>query len=218
MYSAVVFLPLLGAIVAGLFGRSLGDRASQWITSGLLIVSAVLAIVILYIVGFSDDAARRHHRGLDLGPVGLARCLLGAALRHADRGHAVRRHRRVGSGARLFDRLHAPRSEHPALLRLSEPLHLRHADAGDGGQLPAAVLRLGGRRPVLLSADRLLVRPAVGQCRRDQGVPRQPRRRYRLRARHRRRLRAVRLGAVRRRPRRWPRTRPTSCGTSSAWT
>src|SRR5690606_11749724 len=55
MYSAAVFLPLLGAIVAGLFGRSLGDRASQWITTGLLIVSAVLSVVILYTVAFADQ-------------------------------------------------------------------------------------------------------------------------------------------------------------------
>jgi formate hydrogenlyase subunit 3/multisubunit Na+/H+ antiporter MnhD subunit len=30
--------------------------------------------------------------------------------------------------------------------RLSQPVHLLHADAGDGGQLRAAVLRLGRRR------------------------------------------------------------------------
>jgi len=54
MYSAAVFLPLLGAIIAGLFGRSLGDRASQWITSGLLIVAAVLATVVFSVVAFSE--------------------------------------------------------------------------------------------------------------------------------------------------------------------
>ena len=44
-----------------------------------------------------------------------------------------------------------------------------------------------GRRPRLLPADRLLVRPAVGQRRGDQGLHRQPGRRLRLRARHLRR-------------------------------
>ena len=39
-----------------------------------------------------------------------------------------------------------------------------------------------------LSADRLLVPEAVGECRGDQGLRRQPRRRFRLRARHLRRL------------------------------
>ena len=29
MYAAIVFLPLLGAVVAGLFGRIIGDRIAQ---------------------------------------------------------------------------------------------------------------------------------------------------------------------------------------------
>ena len=49
-----------------------------------------------------------------------------------------------------------------------------------------------GVGPRLLPADRLLVRPAVGQCRGDQGLHRQPRRRLRLRARHLRGLDAER--------------------------
>ncbi len=53
MYTAAVFLPLLGAIVAGLFGRLIGDRASQYVTSGLLIISAVLSCFILYDVAFA---------------------------------------------------------------------------------------------------------------------------------------------------------------------
>ena len=90
---------------------------------------------------------------------------------------------------------HDPRPA--ALLRLSVAVHLRHADAGDGRQSGPDVLRLGRRRPRVLSADRLLVQEAVGQCRGDQGLRRQPRRRFRLRARHLRRLRAVRLGQPR---------------------
>ena len=49
----------------------------------------------------------------------------------------------------------------------------------------------------VLSADRLLVRAALGQRRRDQGLRRQPRRRFRLRARHLPRLPAHRLGDLR---------------------
>jgi NADH-quinone oxidoreductase subunit L len=45
MYSAIVFLPLLGAAIAGLFGRLIGDRASQWVTTGLLLMSAVFACI-----------------------------------------------------------------------------------------------------------------------------------------------------------------------------
>ena len=45
----------------------------------------------------------------------------------------------------------------PALLQLYLPVHLLHADAGDVQQLSPALLRLGGGRSGLLSADRLLV-------------------------------------------------------------
>ncbi|MCE9651394.1 MAG: NADH-quinone oxidoreductase subunit L [Parvibaculum sp.] len=45
MYSAIVFLPLLGFLIAGIFGRWLGPRGAQLVTSGLLVVSAVLAII-----------------------------------------------------------------------------------------------------------------------------------------------------------------------------
>jgi len=43
MYQAIVFLPLLGAIIAGLGGRILGARASYLLTSGFLVISAVLS-------------------------------------------------------------------------------------------------------------------------------------------------------------------------------
>jgi NADH-quinone oxidoreductase subunit L len=43
MITATVFLPLLGALIAGLFGRFIGDRGAQIITCALLITSAVLA-------------------------------------------------------------------------------------------------------------------------------------------------------------------------------
>ena len=35
--------PLLGAIIAGLFGRRIGDIASQAVTTGFLLLSAVLS-------------------------------------------------------------------------------------------------------------------------------------------------------------------------------
>ena len=42
MAAAVVFLPLLGAVIVGFFGRAIGDRGSQLITCGALLLSAVL--------------------------------------------------------------------------------------------------------------------------------------------------------------------------------
>ena len=54
MTVAIVFLPLLGAILAGLFGRFLGRTGAQVVTCGLLIASAVLSVPLLYKVGFGS--------------------------------------------------------------------------------------------------------------------------------------------------------------------
>ncbi len=45
MYSAIVFLPLAGAIIAGFFGRAIGPRGSEVVTSGFLIISAILSCI-----------------------------------------------------------------------------------------------------------------------------------------------------------------------------
>ena len=50
MYTAAVFLPLLGSIIAGLFGRQIGDRGAQVVTSALLGVSALLSVAIFLAV------------------------------------------------------------------------------------------------------------------------------------------------------------------------
>ncbi|QKC83216.1 NADH-quinone oxidoreductase subunit L [Mesorhizobium sp. NZP2077] len=52
MYQAIVFLPLLGFLIVGLFGNSLGAKASEYITSGFLVISAVLSWVAFFSVGF----------------------------------------------------------------------------------------------------------------------------------------------------------------------
>ena len=58
MYSAIVFLPLIGFLIAGIFGRWIGARAAQIITSGLLVVSALLSIAALVSVGLEGETAR----------------------------------------------------------------------------------------------------------------------------------------------------------------
>jgi NADH-quinone oxidoreductase subunit L len=52
MYQAIVFLPLLGALVAGLFGRLIGARPSELITTLFLVVSAILSWIAFARVGF----------------------------------------------------------------------------------------------------------------------------------------------------------------------
>jgi NADH-quinone oxidoreductase subunit L len=58
MYHAIVFLPLVGFLIAGLFGRVLGARVSEIVTTGLLFVAAVLSWVAFIRVGFGDGATR----------------------------------------------------------------------------------------------------------------------------------------------------------------
>lgn len=58
MIAAIVFLPLLGAVIAGLFGRMLGDRLSQYLTCGLMLVSAALSVIVF--AGFLAGTTEAH--------------------------------------------------------------------------------------------------------------------------------------------------------------
>jgi NADH-quinone oxidoreductase subunit L len=60
MYQAIVFLPLVGFIIAGLFGRFIGARASEVITTSLLAVCAALSWYAFVQVGFGSGATRVH--------------------------------------------------------------------------------------------------------------------------------------------------------------
>lgn len=48
MYSAIVFLPLLGFLIAGLFGRMIGHKSSEYVTSGFLILAAFLSWIAFF--------------------------------------------------------------------------------------------------------------------------------------------------------------------------
>ena len=50
LYKAIVFLPLIGAIIAGLFGRAIGAKASEYVTSGLMIIAAALSWYVFFTV------------------------------------------------------------------------------------------------------------------------------------------------------------------------
>jgi NADH-quinone oxidoreductase subunit L len=52
----IVFLPLLGAIVAGLFGRFLGDKGAEYTATLLLITAAILSCVAFYDVALMGNA------------------------------------------------------------------------------------------------------------------------------------------------------------------
>jgi NADH-quinone oxidoreductase subunit L len=56
MFTTIVFLPLLGALIAGFFGRWIGDRGAQTATCGSLIISAGLSMFAFYDVFISGNA------------------------------------------------------------------------------------------------------------------------------------------------------------------
>ena len=55
LYQILVFAPLVGALIAGLFGRILGDKPSMAVSTGLLMLSAVLSWVAFFNVGFGGE-------------------------------------------------------------------------------------------------------------------------------------------------------------------
>ena len=55
MYSLIVFLPILGSVIAGLFGRIIGARASELVTTVCLFAAAALSVV-----AFNDVAIQGH--------------------------------------------------------------------------------------------------------------------------------------------------------------
>jgi NADH-quinone oxidoreductase subunit L len=55
VYAAIVFLPLIGAIIAGLGGRLIGDRAAQLVTCGAMVLAAALGIVMFIDVALDGN-------------------------------------------------------------------------------------------------------------------------------------------------------------------
>ena len=54
MYLSIIFLPLLGSIVSGFFGRKVGVRGAQLITCSNVIVTTILAVLAFFEVGFNN--------------------------------------------------------------------------------------------------------------------------------------------------------------------
>ena len=50
----IIFLPLLGAIASGLFGKYIGDRFWEFLTSSFVSISAILSLIIFYEVIVND--------------------------------------------------------------------------------------------------------------------------------------------------------------------
>jgi NADH-quinone oxidoreductase subunit L len=58
VYSAIVFLPLFGAVFAGFFGRLVGGRAAEVVTTSLVLVTALLSWLAFYEVAILGEEQR----------------------------------------------------------------------------------------------------------------------------------------------------------------
>lgn len=54
MYLVIIFLPLLGSIISGFFGRKIGVQGAQLITSSFIIITTMLAILTFFEVGYNN--------------------------------------------------------------------------------------------------------------------------------------------------------------------
>ncbi len=68
LYQIIVFAPLLGALIAGLGGRKLGDKPSMAITTLLLFVSAIFSWVVFFrVTGGGEETTVNLFRWMDVG-------------------------------------------------------------------------------------------------------------------------------------------------------
>ena len=58
MHASILFLPLAGAILVGLFGRALGPRPSEIITTAFVGIAAVLSWIVFWQVGFGHQTLK----------------------------------------------------------------------------------------------------------------------------------------------------------------
>ena len=174
-----VILPLLGALVAGLFGRG-SARPPRWSSPPASCSSARSSAGRLQPVTWGGKpgppraGARLIHRARclhwSLRLDGLSAVMLVVVTTVSSLVHLY-------SWGYMAEDPSKPFFAYLSLFTFAM-LMLVSADTW------SAVLRLGRRGPRQLPADRLLVLQAHSQRGRDQGVRRQPRRRLRLRARH----------------------------------
>jgi NADH-ubiquinone oxidoreductase chain 5 len=55
VYLSIIFLPLLGSIVSGFFGRKSGITGSHIISSSSVVITTILAIIAFFEIGFNNN-------------------------------------------------------------------------------------------------------------------------------------------------------------------
>ena len=74
-YDLIVFLPLLGFLIAGLFGQQIGARNSELVTTGLLGVCAFFSWIAFFTVGFGGQDMPKSSRSRTGSPPASSRSI-----------------------------------------------------------------------------------------------------------------------------------------------
>ena len=163
IYQAIVFMPLIGALLAVPVGRGMGDRAAEVVTTALLIAAAVLSWIVFVDIGFGQTTVKVPvMRWITSGELDVSWSLRIDTLTAVMLVVVTT----VSSLVHVYSIGYMHEDDGRArFFCLSVAVHVRHADAGDDRQPAADVLRLGRRRPRVLSADRILVSRSRRQTR-----------------------------------------------------
>ena len=130
IYLAIPLASLLGAILAGFFGKQIGRTGAHWVTILGVGTSFVLSLIVLKDVVF--DHAPIFNQALYTWMVSDGiRFEIGFLIDGLTSLMMVVVTSRIVDGAYLYRRLYARRSGLSALLQLHFSVHLRYADAGD---------------------------------------------------------------------------------------
>jgi NADH-ubiquinone oxidoreductase chain 5 len=54
MYLTLIILPLIGSLISGFFGRKVGTKGAQYITSISIFIITILSVIIFMEVGFNS--------------------------------------------------------------------------------------------------------------------------------------------------------------------
>ena len=196
MLLLIPLLPLLGFLLNASFGRRVSKPVAGAIACGAMLASFAVSLAsVAQLVALPPDARAITQQVVHLDHArATSRVAFTLRLDPLVGGDDPRRHRHRLADPHLLDGVHARRARFGvrALLLVPESVRRVHARARPRLELPRDVRRLGGRRPLLVSADRLLVREEVRLRRRQEGVHRQPHRRLRLHPRRAARVRPLR--------------------------
>ena len=160
MLALIPLFPFVGFLLNAFLGRRISKAASGAVACGAMIASFGVSVVAVWrLVGLPPESRAITQPRLRLDHLGRLRRQRRAARRSAVRGDDPRRHRHRSADPHLLDGVHA-RGDRPgirALLLVPEPVRGVHARPRARLELPGDVRRLGGRRPLFVPADRLLV-------------------------------------------------------------